>query len=494
MIMSFFIAILPLLCIFIFLFLLKQTSFRSGIPAFILTVFIVLIYPIYQLEPSEIVYSSIKGIFISFIAAYVLFFGILLFHLMNNIGAIKDIASFISQATNDHLLQVMMMVAGLSPLIESTSGFGIAFMMVAPIFIALGFERMKAALLGLVSLLAVPWGALATGTVIGSELGNIPLHILGTGTAFISIPVFVYFMMIALYIAGGLHAIKTKWKELFLFSMTFSASILFFTTFISVELAGVLASLTVSGLGLMIIKFKNNKSVTSRSNEIYTEINILKIISPYIILTMFIFVSRMVAPIREFLESHIVISFYSYSLPLLYSPGFWLLITCLLTIVIFNIQKKTIILSFKSTIKQWIPFMLTTTTFVSISEVMTEAGMTNLLANTTAVIIGTSFIYISPFIGALGGFLTGSNTGSNAMFIKLQIETAEQVGLSPNLIAFSQNASSSHATMASPSRVMLGASLCGIHSQESKLLKHISVIALGAIILIMLTTAIYPFF
>ncbi len=69
------------------------------------------------------------------------------------------------------------------------------------------------------------------------------------------------------------------------------------------------------------------------------------------------------------------------------------------------------------------------------------------------------------------------------MFIMLQIQTAGQVGLSIDLVTFAQNASSSHSTMASPSRVMLGASLCGIQSQENSLLKSISLIFLGAFVI-----------
>lgn len=70
------------------------------------------------------------------------------------------------------------------------------------------------------------------------------------------------------------------------------------------------------------------------------------------------------------------------------------------------------------------------------------------------------------------------------MFIKLQIQTAGQVGLSPDLISFAQNASSSYSTMACPFRVMLGASLCKIQSEENRLLTRISLIVLGDIGLI----------
>ncbi|QTD40314.1 L-lactate permease [Sporosarcina sp. Te-1] len=485
--MTVFIALLPILCIFLFLFLFKLTSCRAGILSFLVTILITLSYPRFQLAPEHILHSSSKGLLISLIAAYVLFFGIFLFHLMNSAGSIQSIAAFISQATSDRILQVLMIIIGLSPLIESTSGFGIAFMIVVPIFIALGFSPMKSALLGLVSLLAVPWGALATGTVIGAELGGLSLQKLGTGSAILSIPAFVYFTLVAVYIAGGIDAIKAKWNVLLLLSFTFSISILFFNAFVSVELAGVLSSLLTTGMGIVLIKvssFKNKRAELATSIE--SGNSILKVVSPYIILTGFIFISRLWTPVRQFLESHIVLSLpsFSFSMALLYSPGFWLFVTCLFTICIFKIQKAVVVLSLQKTLKQWIPFTISTLAFVSISEVMATAGMTQLLSDTTGALLGTSFLLISPLIGGIGGYLTGSNTGSNAMFIQLQMQTAGQVGLSPELIAMSQNASSSHSTMACPSRVMLGASLCNVQTEENRLLKRITLIVLGAILII----------
>ncbi|MEJ8545512.1 L-lactate permease [Brevibacillus borstelensis] len=72
-----------------------------------------------------------------------------------------------------------------------------------------------------------------------------------------------------------------------------------------------------------------------------------------------------------------------------------------------------------------------------------------------------SGVFVSPVIGGMGGFLTGSNTGSNVMFIKLQTQTAAQLGTSPELVAYGQNTASSHSMMDSPSRVLLGATMGG---------------------------------
>ncbi len=499
------IALLPFVCVFVFLFILKQTSLKSGLLSYAATLFIILIYPNYHIAIEGILHASIKGFLISFVAAYVLFFGILFFHLINNIGGIQTIAAFISGATNDQLLQVILLVIGLSPLLESTSGFGIAFMIVAPILIALGFTPIKAASIGLVSLLAVPWGALSTGTVIGAQIGGIPLKEVGTGTAIISVPIFIYFLVIAIYLAGGRKAIRHKWKEILLISIVFSLTMILFNIFVSVELAGVLSSLASSRIGLIIYRIKNSsqlkithKSIeeTSTSKKTDESISIIKVMSPYLFLTISIFATRLIPLFKEFLESNFVINLptFSFSLALLYSPGFWLFITCLYTIFIFRISKSIVWISIKTTIKQWVPFVISTTAFVAISQLMTASNMTVVIANAAGLMFGTIFIYISPFIGGIGGFLTGSNTGSNAMFTQLQVQTATKTGLPLNLVASIQNASSSHATMACPSRIALGATLCEIESEENSLLKKMSLIVVGAILIIIIMTPILLFF
>lgn len=484
--MLFLVAILPVLFIITFLFLLKYTSLRASLLTYGLTILLTFLFSQYRLGGGEILHASFHGVLIAFIAAYVLFFGIFLFHLMEHTGGIQTIATFISNATSNKILQVLILIAGLSPLIESTSGFGVAFMMVAPILVAIGFSKMKAIMLGLISLLAVPWGALATGTIIGAELGGIPLEEFGFGTAVMNIPIFAYFILLAVLIAGGWGAAKRYWKQIMTIYTIFTGSVLIFNYFISVELAGVLSSLAVIVTGLVMTKGSGQQTEDSP-----TPGQMLKVLSPYIILTVLIFFTRLDTPFQTFLETYAVIQVpaYSYELALLYSPGFWLLVTCIISIFIFHISWKDVLQLLKKTVKQWVPFLITTSAFIAISQMMGASGMISVISDTTGTVFGQSFLIVSALIGAMGGFLTGSTTSSNAMFINLQLQTAGQVGLPPDVISYSQNTSASIATMASPARVMLGTYMFGIQSKEPYILKRISFIVLGALLLTVLMAA-----
>jgi lactate permease len=69
-------------------------------------------------------------------------------------------------------------------------------------------------------------------------------------------------------------------------------------------------------------------------------------------------------------------------------------------------------------------------------------------------------------VGALGGWLTGSNAASNALFMPLQVEAARELGISEKLTVATQNVSGSHASLLAPQRVVLAATATGLLGRE----------------------------
>jgi lactate permease len=483
-------ALLPVFVIFPILFAFRQSAVRAGFAAFSVAIFIAVFSPVFHVTWPQILESAIKGSLITLIVAYVLFFGILLFHLMNEKGLIRSIASFVANSTADPVRQVMILVIAFSPLIESVTGFGIAILVTAPLLVALGFERQKAAILSLTGLSAVPWGALATGTVIGASLSGIPLRMFGAGSALLTLPTFFYFAWITVWLTGGWKEVRKRGVELAAVAGSLAGSVWLFSTYISVELAGVLGSMVAIGVEWLFIRGSVSKTnAMDRSGDRVFKIG--KAVSPYLILTLILLMTRLVSPVESFLSTHAVLDLpgYSFRLPVMYSPGFPILITCLFTIFMFNIGRLTVLKAVRSTVAQWWPVTLSTFLFVSMSQVMLDSGMTSTLAHAAALLFGSAFVAISPLIGGMGGFLTGSNAAANAMFIQLQMQTAHQLGLSPELLASGQNTSASHMTMASPTRVLLSRTVCGI-SSETRLLKQSMLIASGSLLIILMEIAV----
>jgi lactate permease len=89
---------------------------------------------------------------------------------------------------------------------------------------------------------------------------------------------------------------------------------------------------------------------------------------------------------------------------------------------------------------------------------MQHAGMTQLLAEVISANTGALYPILAPFIGALGAFMTGSNTNSNVVFGSLQMQTAETLGVTVAVILAAQTAGGAIGSMFAPAKVVVGVS------------------------------------
>jgi lactate permease len=89
--------------------------------------------------------------------------------------------------------------------------------------------------------------------------------------------------------------------------------------------------------------------------------------------------------------------------------------------------------------------------------IMAHAGMTDVLARGLAQASGAAFPLAAPWIGALGAFVSGSNTSSNLLFGLLQRRTAEYLAISAAWILAAQTAGGAIGSVLSPTKVSVGA-------------------------------------
>ncbi len=130
--------------------------------------------------------------------------------------------------------------------------------------------------------------------------------------------------------------------------------------------------------------------------------------------------------------------------------------------------------------------------------IMAHAGMTDVLARGLAQISGAAFPLMAPWIGALGAFVSGSNTASNLLFGMLQRRTAEVLGLGVVWILAAQTAGGAIGSVLSPTKISVGAASARraprseaegpAAAGESQILRHLLgyaaplLLALGALV------------
>jgi lactate permease len=123
------------------------------------------------------------------------------------------------------------------------------------------------------------------------------------------------------------------------------------------------------------------------------------------------------------------------------------------------------------TISRVIPSSLGIAAMVSLAVVMSHAGMTDALARGVANGMGVLFPVASPWIGALGAFMTGSNTNSNVVFAMMQRRTAELLGRSVPLILAAQTAGGAVGSVIAPTKVVVGSSTAGLAGDEGTVMR-----------------------
>ena len=125
---------------------------------------------------------------------------------------------------------------------------------------------------------------------------------------------------------------------------------------------------------------------------------------------------------------------------------------------------------------------------VGMAVTMEHAGMTHLLADGVARIAGPAFPLVAPFIGALGAFMTGSNTNSNVVFGGMQQHTATLVGVSPLIILAAQTAGGAVGSMFAPAKIIVGCSTVELGGKEGPALQAVMRYGLVIVVGIALAT------
>jgi lactate permease len=179
-----------------------------------------------------------------------------------------------------------------------------------------------------------------------------------------------------------------------------------------------------------------------------------------------------------------------YVFPWLSAPGTAVLIAALLSAMLLGMSPARFGKVFTATVKSMILPELTIASVVGLAFLMNYCGATSTLGLAFTA-TGVLFPFFSAILGWLGVFLTGSDTSANALFGNMQVVTANNLGLSPVLMAASNSSGGVMGKMISLQSVAVAAAASGMKpSEEFKLFRftlgHSIFLAsvLGAIVMV----------
>ena len=179
-------------------------------------------------------------------------------------GAVGQIGARIAgmQLTRTKIAAIIAL--GIAPTIESMTGFGVSLFFSVPVFLRL-FTPRRALLLALLSMNIMPWGTLGFATILGAQIAAQPMQPLAQLTAAISAAVFPLIGVLVFIVCrmrddgdnadNDNHRNPTKTFREFLYPLSLgillSATLIFYNTITTAEIAGVCAGITVTAIALL---------------------------------------------------------------------------------------------------------------------------------------------------------------------------------------------------------------------------------------------------
>lgn len=464
-------ASLPILLSAGALLFLKQSAVRAGLIGLLAAAVITLLIDPFRLVPLAVGDAVLRGALTTLIVAYVLLGGVLLYHVMRLGGALEVLSAATARAIPDPAHRLLSLVFGVSVFFESATGFGIGIVVCAPLFLALGFSPQRAAFLALLGQCAVPWGALAIGTTLGSELSGVESALLGTWGALYSVPFILLCGAVALVIGNLWRPLGKRALQVLCYSALLVVVLASSSRWIGVELAGVLGGLAVLGMGILLGR---QAALGEEKQEEVPFSLLLHALIPVMVLVAGLLVTRLLPPLQAWSLGHMVfvVERFDYALPLLYHPGFWMVLASLVGALVLPLARGQLPAALGQAGRQWTMATFAVAGFLCMAQVMYDAGMVRTLAEGVTAVLAENFVLLVPFIGALGGFITASNAGANAMFMQFQASSAQALNLQLEPLAAAQNAAAANATLASPGRVVLAALVTNCGGQEDQLMRR----------------------
>ncbi len=503
--------LLPIAVIVCMLLIFKKSADTSGIVGWICVSVIAFLFFNTSLE--VIVRSTVSGIISSFPVSLIVMTSLFMMAYMEKTGALKRIIIFIKTISSENkAIQIMMINIGFGTLMVSVGATPVSLL--PPILIAMGYSTYVA-----IALPAIGYDALCTYSLLGAPLVaflDFANRYLGPGneiTPSQAGSVFYLFLPIVSTLIGFcMLYIVDKWKGVrkgFLPCIVTGAVIAvvaYFTNKVDnlVTLTGVLCGLAVIVVMGMYLKLTGKKIfdrsiLTEEEKEYEKKFPLWKALSPWIILIGLILALNLPKPVYDFL--------YNLELPIngiaakgtgiktraLWNAYTWIAVAVFLSMFILRPKLTQV----KDSVKVWWKRaprpVFSAAIFFAIGEIMNCSGwsletmkyqtdsMIRVLADASASAFSGAYGFITAYIGMFGGFISGSEASTIAMFANYTMETATKLNLGTNgliIVTAALAFGGGLASVISPAKLQNAAASIDKLGEENKVIKAAFVFAL----------------
>mgnify|MGYP000979827653 CR=1 FL=1 len=486
--MEYILAALPIIALLFFMIILKWGGNIAG-PVSLLICILIAAFA-FGLNISVIITAFTKGLLLSFYVLLIIWPAMMLYQMISVSGGINAVEQTLQNAVPDTGLLSIILAWCFSSFLEGIAGFGIPIAIVAPILVTLGISPITAVAAAAIGhAWSVTFGDM--GVVFQALVGVVNMD-----AADLILPSSLLLGIACLLcgIAVAFLLKQTKYLPQVLFigivMAVVQATLAYFDL---VTLSGFLAGLSGVFIGL-VLKHKHKKV-----SEINHTSRLFKItMAVYFSLSILLIILFWPGPIRSAFQSIAwipkfdeVITNTGFITPAgngqilrpFSHPGVVVLLVAIVTLFLLRksqiLSKETNKRVFQITWKSAAPSSIAVVSTIILAAIMEHTGMTQQLANGLAISFEKFYPLVSPWVGTLGAFATGSNTSSNILFGSIQKEIALILKFSPVWLVAAQTTGGALGSMLSPAKITIGCSTVGLSGKEGNVMKITLPIGLG---------------
>jgi lactate permease len=363
--------------------------------------------------------------------------------------------------------------------------------------VGLGFNPLYAAGICLIANTApVAFGAIGIPITVASQVSGVPEMAISqmVGRTLPILSVVLPFYLVVLM--SGIRKTREVLPAIIISGVSFAFLQWFSSNYLGPALPDVIAGIGSIVCLVILLKFWKPKTIWRFNDEVppvidtttrYSFGQILKAWSPFLLLTVLI-IAWGLQPIKDALNSlglfqfeitglhNVIVNRNGTALPQIFkfnylsASGTAIFITSLIAMPLIGISFREGVRIFLSTVSQLKFPILTIAAVLGFAYIVNASGITITLAQALAS-TGFLFPFFAPVLGWLGVFITGSDTSANALFAKLQYETATTIGVDP-VVTVSANVSGGVVgKMISPQSIAVAAAAGQLVGKESDLFR-----------------------
>ena len=487
MIVDWLLSFAPILFILILMVRFRWGAAKAGAAGWLATVAIAATW--FGVGIDMLALTQTKALLLTLDVLLIVWAAFLLYRVADEAGAIKTLGTALPHLTADRGMQALLIGWSFASFLQGVGGFGVPVAVTAPLLVGLGFSPMLAVIAPSIGhSWSVTFGSLASSFQALMAASGMPGTALGPPSALVLGLAGLGCGFMVVHVVDGWAGVRRLALPVIVLAAAMGVTQYWLVANTLWNIGGFGAGMAGLLVGFVLARwYRGDRSADNGKLDARA---VALAFSAYLALIVITLLIVFVTPLSDFLGQIVIQTRFpkmqtalgyitaaerGRKIVLLTHAG---AVLTYASVVAYLIYRWAGLYSpgaagriVSGTVKQVMSSSLGIASMVGMATVMSHAGMTDVLARGLAQSVGALFPLASPWVGALGAFMTGSNTNSNVVFTALQKRTAELLGYNAPLILAAQTAGGAIGSVVAPTKIVVGASTAGLAGKEGPVLR-----------------------